>query len=66
MTLAGVFVPGFVNDTLPGLLSAGVIEGVCPSFAEGDEMIGEDENWNEDGVKDAGVIPGGQEGCSGL
>ncbi len=59
--------PGFRNETLPGLLSA----GVCLSFvddvnAEGDETAGGGENWNEDGVKDAGVIPSGQEGCSGL
>ena len=71
MTLSGVFVPGFGNKRLPGLLSVGAVKGVCPSFAdgvhaEGDEMIGGGEDWNEKGVKDAGVIPSGWEGCSGL
>jgi len=71
MTLAGVFVAEFGNRRLPGLLSAGAVKGVCPSFADGvnaesDEMIGGGEDWNEKGVKDAGVIPSGWEGCSGL
>jgi len=69
MTLAGMFVPGLGNETLPGLLLAGVVARVCLSFAdcvivEGDEVIGGGENWNDDGVKGAGVIPGGREGCS--
>ncbi len=71
MTLAGVFVPGFGNKRLPGLLSVGAVKGVCLSFAggvnaEGNEMIGGGEDWNENGVKGAGVIPSGWEGCSGL
>jgi len=71
MTLAGVFVPGFGNKRLAGPLSAGAVKGVCLSFAdgvnaEGNEMIGGGEDWNENGVKGAGVIPSGWEGCSGL
>src|SRR6266516_434300 len=71
MTLTGVFVPGFGNKRLTGPLSAGAVKGVCLSFAdgvnaEGNEMIGGGEDWNENGVKGSGVIPSGWEGCSGL
>ena len=78
MTLTDVFVPEFGLtaphagfEMIPGLLSEGVVEDACPSRvdgvnAEGDEMIGEGENCNEDGVKGAGVTPSGREGCSGL
>ena len=62
MTLAGVFVPGLGNETPPGPLLVGVVARVCLSFADG--VIGEGENWNDDGVKGAGVIPGCREGCS--
>ena len=70
-TLVGVVVPGFWNTRFPGLLSAGAVKGVCLSFAEGanaegDEMIGEGEDWNENGVKGVGVMPIDWEGCSGL
>ena len=70
-TLAGVFVPGLRNESLPGLLSASVVERICLSFADGvnvedDEPSGGGENWNEDGGKGAGVIPTGREGCSEL
>src|SRR5271157_5409232 len=65
-TLAGVFVLGLRNESLPGLLPARIVEGVCLSFAdganaEGDEPIGGGDNWNEDGGKGAGVIPSGRE-----
>ena len=67
MMPVGVFVPGFGDKRLPGLLSAGVVKGDCLSFtggvnAEGNEMIGGGEDWNEIGVKGAGVIPIGWEG----
>lgn len=69
--LAGVFVPGLGNESLPGLLPARIVEGVCLSLAdganaEGNEPSGGGENWTEAGGKGAGVIPNGQEGCSGL
>ena len=71
MTLAGVFVTGPGNETLPGLPSARVVARVGLSFAdvvysEADELIGDGENWDEVGVKGAGVVPGGREGRSGL
>ncbi len=71
VTLVGAFVPGFGNKGLSGLLSAGAVKGVCLSVAddvnaEGNEMIGGGVDWNENGVKGAGVILSGWEGCSGL
>src|SRR6266852_4773178 len=33
-TLAGVFVSGLGNETLPGLLLSRVAEGICLSFAD--------------------------------
>ena len=70
-TLAGVFVPGLGNETLPGPLPARAVASVCLSFAdgvgaEGDEVIAVGEHWDDDGVKDAGVISCGREGCSEL
>src|SRR3989442_691999 len=52
-------------------MTLGVVARVCLSFAdgvnvEGDEVIGGGENWNDDGVKGVGVIPGGREGCCEL
>ena len=69
--MVGVCVPGFGDERLSGLLSAGAAKGVCPLVAdgvsaEGNELIGEDEDGNENGVKGAGVIPSGREGWSGL
>ena len=71
MTLVGVFVPGLGNKTLPVLLPANIVERVCPSFADGVNVEGGEpseggENWNEEGGRGAGVIPGGREGCSGF
>ena len=69
--LVGVFAPGLRNESLPGLLPASAVEGVCLSFAdgvnvEGDKPAEEGEKGNEDGGKDVGAIPSGQEGCNGL
>ena len=69
--LVGVFVPGLMNESLPGLLSSKVLARVDLSFAdaeysEGVEPSGGGENWNEDSGKGAGVIATGREGCSGL
>ena len=71
MMLLGMIVSGFWNKRLPGLLSAGSVKEVCLSFvagvnAAGNEMIGEGEDWKENGVKGVGVIPDAWEGCSGL
>ena len=71
LKLAGAFVPGLGNETLPGPLPARAVASVCLSFAdgvgaEGDEVIAVGEHWDDDGVKDAGVISCGREGCSEL
>lgn len=69
--LVGVFAPGLRNESLSGLLPASAVEGVCLSFAagvnvEGDEPVGGGEDGNENGGRDVGAIPSGQEGCNGL
>ena len=71
LTPVGAFAAAFGDKGLSGLLSAGAVKGVCLSLAggvnaEGDEVIGGCEGWNENGVKGTGVIPNGWEGCSGL
>jgi hypothetical protein len=69
--LVGGSVSGFGIEKLSGLMAVGDVEGFCLLVAggvnvEGSKVIGGDEDGNEEGVKGAGVIPSGREGCSGL
>ena len=63
-TLAGVFVPGLRNESLPALLPARILEGVCLSFVGGSSAVVDESIWGGENCKGAGVIPRGREDCS--